>query len=159
VSSIAVSLDVNGARHSVSVALDETLLDVLRRELKLFGVREGCGIGMCGACTVLVDGQPMSSCLMLAALAVGKTLVTIEGLAEDATLHPIQQAFADHTAFQCSYCTPGFILSARALLEEHPAPSVDEIRDFLAGNLCRCGSYVKIVDAVLDAAQRLRPDE
>ena len=136
--------------------LDETLLDVLRRELKLFGVREGCGIGMCGACTVLVDGQPVSSCLMLAALAEGKSILTIEGLAEGPTLHPIQQAFADHTAFQCSYCTPGFILSTKVLLDDRPAPSVDEIREYLSGNLCRCGSYVKIVEAVLDAAERLR---
>ena len=155
---VTVSLNVNGAQHTVSAAIDGTLLDVLRRELKLFGVREGCGIGMCGACTVLVDGKPMSSCLMLAGLTEGKSILTVEGLADGGALHPIQQAFADHTAFQCSYCTPGFILSTKVLLEENPAPSADEIRDFLAGNLCRCGSYVKIVDAVLDAARRLSSD-
>lgn len=151
-----LNLHVNGRERSVTAALDETLLDVLRRELQLFGVREGCGIGMCGACTVLVDGRPMSACLMLASLCQGKELMTIEGLADGDTLHPIQQAFVDHTAFQCSYCTPGFILTTRALLEENPAPSDQEIREYLAGNLCRCGSYVKIIDAVHDAAERLR---
>jgi len=153
-----VRLHVNGSTYSVLARLDETLLDVLRRELKLFGAREGCGIGMCGACTVLVDGKPMSACLMLASLAEGLDLVTIEGLADGGNLHPIQQAFVDHTAFQCSYCTPGFILTTKVLLEENPAPSVDEIREYLAGNLCRCGSYVKIIDAVLDAAERLRSE-
>lgn len=151
-----LELQVNGGRYRVQAGLDETLLDVLRRELKLFGVREGCGIGMCGACTVLVDNKPMSSCLMLAALATNNEIVTIEGLADADVLHPIQQAFIDHTAFQCSYCTPGFILMTKVLLEERPALSVEEIREYLAGNLCRCGSYVKIVDAVLDAAERLR---
>jgi aerobic-type carbon monoxide dehydrogenase small subunit (CoxS/CutS family) len=150
-----IELRVNGGRYRIQAGLDETLLDVLRRELKLFGTREGCGIGMCGACTVLVDNKPMSSCLMLAALATNEEILTIEGLAEGDVLHPIQQAFVDHTAFQCSYCTPGFILSTKALLEENPAPSIEEIREYLAGNLCRCGSYVKIIDAVLDAAERL----
>jgi aerobic carbon-monoxide dehydrogenase small subunit len=154
--SARVTLVVNGEKRTLTVSLEETLLDILRRELKLFGVREGCGIGMCGACTVLVGGQPMSSCLMLASLAEGKQIITIEGLSDGTTLHPIQQAFVDHTAFQCSYCTPGFILSTKVLLEECPTPTVDEIREYLAGNLCRCGSYVKIVDAVLDAAERLR---
>jgi aerobic-type carbon monoxide dehydrogenase small subunit (CoxS/CutS family) len=153
-----VEIYVNGSAYTVLAALDETLLDVLRRELKLFGAREGCGIGMCGACTVLADGKPMSACLMLASLAEGLDLVTIEGLADGGNLHPIQQAFVDHTAFQCSYCTPGFILTSKVLLEENPAPSVDEIREYLAGNLCRCGSYVKIIDAVLDAAERLRSE-
>ncbi|HLY66376.1 MAG TPA: (2Fe-2S)-binding protein, partial [Chloroflexota bacterium] len=121
----------------------------------LFSVREGCGIGMCGACTVLIDGKPVSSCLLLAPLAAGKEIITVEALGQE-KLHPIQQAFVDHTAFQCSYCTPGFILTTKALLEENPDPSPDEIKDYLAGNLCRCGSYVKILEAVLDAAQRLQ---
>jgi carbon-monoxide dehydrogenase small subunit/isoquinoline 1-oxidoreductase alpha subunit/xanthine dehydrogenase YagT iron-sulfur-binding subunit len=151
-----VRLRVNGFEQEVVVATHHTLLDVLRREFKLFGVREGCGIGMCGACTVLIDGRPMSSCLMLAALSADKEIVSIEGLTDDDRLHPIQQAFVDHTAFQCSYCTPGFILSTRALLEENPSPTIDELREYLAGNLCRCGSYVKIAEAVLDAAERLR---
>ena len=154
-----VILRVNGADQDIQTRSDETLLDALRREMQLFGVREGCGIGMCGACTVLVDGQPMSACLMLAALSGGKNIVTIEGLSKGAELHPVQQAFIDHTAFQCSYCTPGFILTTVALLAENPAPTGADIREYLAGNLCRCGSYVKIVDAVLDAAERLRGDQ
>lgn len=151
-----VRLKVNGFEQEVAVAPHHTLLEVLRKEFKLFGVREGCGIGMCGACTVLIDGKPMSSCLVLAALAGEKDIVTVEALAQNGRLHPIQQAFVDHTAFQCSYCTPGFILTTKALLEENPAPTTEEVREYLAGNLCRCGSYLKIMDAVMDAAERLR---
>ena len=151
-----VKLRVNGLEKEVAVEVVQTLLEVIREEFKLFGAREGCGIGMCGACTVLADGKPISSCLMLAALAEGKDLVTIEGLADGGTLHPIQQAFVDENAFQCSYCTPGFILTTKTLLEENPAPSAEEVRAYLAGNLCRCGSYVKIQVAVLNAACRLR---
>src|SRR5947209_9720097 len=112
-----ITLHVNGEEREVLADPLDVLLDVLRREFKLFSVREGCGIGMCGACTVLVDGKPMSSCLMLAPLAAGKQIVTVESLAEDGVLHPIQQAFVDHNAFQCSYCTPGFILTNKSLLE------------------------------------------
>jgi len=151
-----VKLKVNGIEDERAVQTHHTLLEVLRSEYKLFGAREGCGIGMCGACTVLVDGQPTSSCLLLAALAEGKEIVTIEGLSEPGKLHPIQQAFIDHNAFQCSYCTPGFILSTKRLLEENPRPTAEQVRHYLAGNLCRCGSYYKIEDAVLDAAERLR---
>jgi carbon-monoxide dehydrogenase small subunit/isoquinoline 1-oxidoreductase alpha subunit/xanthine dehydrogenase YagT iron-sulfur-binding subunit len=151
-----VSLNVNGFEQEVMTPSHHTLLDVLRREFKLFSVREGCGIGMCGACTVLLDGVPVSSCLLLAPLAAGKKIVTVESLAEGDKLHPIQQAFVDNTAFQCSYCTPGFILTTKTLLEENPSPTPEEIKEYLAGNLCRCGSYVKILDAVLDAAERLR---
>lgn len=150
-----VKLKVNGLEREVAVETQRTLLEVIREEFKLFGTREGCGIGMCGACTVLADGEPISSCLMLAALAEGRELLTIEGLADGATLHPIQQAFIDENAFQCSYCTPGFILTTKRLLEENPAPSAEEVRAYLAGNLCRCGSYVKIQQAVLNAAARL----
>jgi len=151
-----VKLKVNGIEDERAVQTHHTLLEVLRSEYKLFGAREGCGIGMCGACTVLVDGQPTSSCLLLAPLAEGKEIVTIEGLSEPGKLHPIQQAFIDYNAFQCSYCTPGFILSTKRLLEENPRPTAEQVRHYLAGNLCRCGSYYKIEDAVLDAAERMR---
>ena len=150
-----VNLRVNGVDQEVRVETHHTLLEVLRKELKLFGVREGCGIGVCGACTILLDGKPMSSCLILALLAQGKDVVTVEGLATEG-LHPIQQAFIDHNAFQCAYCTPGFILTTKWFLDEKPDPTPEEIRGYLAGNLCRCGSYVKIQEAVLDAAARMR---
>jgi carbon-monoxide dehydrogenase small subunit/isoquinoline 1-oxidoreductase alpha subunit/xanthine dehydrogenase YagT iron-sulfur-binding subunit len=151
-----VKLKVNGVEDEKALQTHHTLLEVLRAEYKLFGAREGCGIGMCGACTVLLDGQPISSCLLLAPLAEGKEIVTIEGLSEPGKLHPIQQAFIDHNAFQCSYCTPGFILSTKRLLEENPQPTPEEVRHYLAGNLCRCGSYYKIEDAVLGAAKTCR---
>jgi carbon-monoxide dehydrogenase small subunit/isoquinoline 1-oxidoreductase alpha subunit/xanthine dehydrogenase YagT iron-sulfur-binding subunit len=151
-----IKLKVNGSEEEKAVHTHHSLLEVLRAEFKLFGAREGCGIGMCGACTVLLDGQPISSCLLLAPLAEGRDIVTIEGLSEHGQLHPIQQAFIDHNAFQCSYCTPGFILSTKSLLEENPSPTVEQVRAYLAGNLCRCGSYYKIQEAVLDAATRMR---
>ena len=126
----------------------QTLLSALREELGLTGTKEGCGIGMCGACTVLLDGQPVSSCLMLAVQAVGHDIQTIEGLAKDGVLHPVQQAFIQQAGFQCAYCTPGFVLSTVALLEENAQPTEEEIKEYLAGNLCRCGSYVNILRAV-----------
>ena len=154
-----VNLKVNGVEDEKAVHTHHTLLEVLRSEYKLFGAREGCGIGMCGACTVLLDGHPMSSCILLAVLAEGKEITTIEGLSDPGKLHPIQQAFIDHNAFQCSYCTPGFILSTKSLLAENPDPTVEHVRAYLAGNLCRCGSYYKIQEAVLDAALRLRNEK
>ena len=154
-----VRLRVNGQTRDLDVEVHDTLLEVLRSEFKLTGPREGCGIGMCGACTVLIDEKPISSCLALAALAQGREILTVEGLATGHELHPIQQAYVDHNAFQCSYCTPGFILSTKALLAENANPTADDVREYLAGNLCRCGSYVKILDAVLDAARALRGEE
>jgi aerobic-type carbon monoxide dehydrogenase small subunit (CoxS/CutS family) len=151
-----ISFRLNGRDVAVRARPHHTLLEVLRNELGLTGPREGCGVGMCGACTVLLDGRPVSGCLVLAPLAQGADVVTVEGLeGRDGSLHPIQQAYVDHTAFQCSYCTPGFILTTKALLDEKPDVTREEASDYLAGNLCRCGSYVKILDAVLDARDRL----
>jgi aerobic-type carbon monoxide dehydrogenase small subunit (CoxS/CutS family) len=149
-----IELTVNGDRRSLNAGDGETLLELLRREFGTLGVREACGIGMCGSCTVLVEGRTVSSCLILAGLADGLELQTVEGLPEDGELSDLQQAFIDHTAFQCSFCTPGFLLAAGALLAETPDPTDAEIRHGLAGNLCRCGSYVKIAAAVADVAAR-----
>jgi aerobic-type carbon monoxide dehydrogenase small subunit (CoxS/CutS family) len=152
-----VELSVNGRIELVRAEPTETLLEVLRRELQLLGVREACGLGVCGTCTVLVDGEPESACLRLAGSSDGVEITTVEGLAgPDGALDPVQQAFAEHNAFQCSYCTPGFLLATRALLAEDPDPTPGRIREALSGNLCRCGSYLKIEEAVLDAARRLR---
>lgn len=145
-------LNVNGSRHELQTGT-RTLLEVLRDDLGLVGAKEGCGVGVCGACTVLVDGNPISGCLMLAEQAADREVLTIEGIARDGQLHPVQQAFIDEGAFQCAYCTPGFILSTVALLKENPQPSEDEIQEYLSGNLCRCGSYRNIVKAVISASQ------
>ncbi len=146
-------LHVNGVPYEFPERA-RTLLEVLREELGLVGTKEGCGIGVCGACTVLVNGEPMSSCLVLAEQVAGKEIITIEGLMREGQLHPVQQAFLDEGAFQCAYCTPGFILSAVSLLNENPSPTEDEIREYLAGNLCRCGSYQNILRAVRGLARR-----
>ncbi len=143
---------VNGSRLEVQ-AEARTLLDVLRDDLNLVGTKEGCGVGMCGACTVLVDGKPFSSCHLLAEQVAGKEITTVEGLSRDGNLHPVQQAFLDQGAFQCAYCTPGFLLTTIALLNENPSPTDDEIREYLSGNLCRCGSYQNILRAVKAASE------
>lgn len=148
-----MNLNVNESRHEVQAGT-RTLLQVLRDDLGLVGAKEGCGVGMCGACTVLVDGKPISGCLMLAEQAADHEILTIEGIAGDGQLHPVQQAFIDEGAFQCAYCTPGFVLSVLALLSENPAPGEDEVREYLSGNLCRCGSYQNIIQAVLKASER-----
>ena len=147
-----VTLHVNGRERRLPGAAGRTLLSALHDDLELVGARDACGMGMCGACTVLVDGRAISSCLMLAAQAEGKQITTIEGLADGEGLHPVQQKYIDHAAFQCAYCTPGFILTTIALLEEHASPDEQTIREYLAGNLCRCGSYVHILAAVRSAA-------
>ena len=144
-----VEVRVNGEARELQTRPDESILDVLRRELGLLSVRETCGIGVCGACTILLDGEPVSGCLLLAPLAGGREGTTIEGLRGE---HPVQTAFAEAHAFQCGYCTPGMVLTAKQLLEESPQPTEAEVREAMSGNLCRCGSYVKIIDAVLRAA-------
>lgn len=150
------TLHVNGNHYDLDVPPQRSLLQVLREELGLTGPREACGVGMCGSCTVLVDGNAVSSCLLLVPQVVGKQIITVEGLAKNGKLHPVQQAFLDHHAFQCSFCTPGFIMAAIALLTEKPNPSDDEIREHLSGNLCRCGSYPEILAAVKTASERVR---
>ena len=156
-SALALTLRVNGEDRYVTVRSQHTLLEALRDQVKLLSVREGCGIGMCGACTVLVDGQPISSCLTLAAMAEDHEILTVEGLGSPGQLDLVQESFLACTGFQCSYCTPGILLTTKALLDENPDASDDEIRDYLSGNLCRCGSYVKIMDAVREAISRLHP--
>jgi carbon-monoxide dehydrogenase small subunit len=146
---------LNGEDATLEVQTHETLLEVLRKDLHLHGTRETCGIGICGACTVLVNGKALSACLLLAPQVDGCEVQTIEGLAENGKLHPIQEAFLENNAFQCSYCTPGMILATKALLDETPSPSVEQIKEYLAGNLCRCGSYMKIITAVQEAAKLL----
>lgn len=145
---ISVVLTVNGEEHDVLVYPNHTLLEVLRNELQLTGAKESCGQGSCGACTVLMDGIPVRSCLLLAAEAQGRRITTIEGLANGETLHPIQQSFIDHHAIQCGMCTSGMILTAKALLDEATSPDEGEIRRAISGNLCRCTGYTKIVEAI-----------
>jgi xanthine dehydrogenase YagT iron-sulfur-binding subunit len=150
-----IELRVNGVLRGVRVEGSTTLLDALRDRLGLTGVKKGCDLGQCGACTVLVDGRRVVSCLTLAAQNEGCSVTTIEGLAHDGELHPVQAAFIEHDAFQCGYCTPGQILSAVALIEEGRLGSDAEIRDLMSGNICRCGAYTNIVAAVRDAAARM----
>ena len=152
----AIELTVNGRAHRLVVDSHRTLLETLRDELKLFGARESCGMSLCGACTVLVDGLPVSSCSYLAARAGGRAVTTVEGLARGDDLHPVQRAFIEHGAFQCSYCTPGMILTAACLLDENPNPTVADVKEYMAGNLCRCTSYTEIIEAVMAAAAEQR---
>jgi carbon-monoxide dehydrogenase small subunit len=147
---------VNGLEYETIIEPHMLLIDVLRDKMGLTGTKYSCGAGDCGACTVLIEGKPVFSCLTLAVTAKGKNIVTIEGVGAGNELHPIQQAFVDCGAIQCGFCTPGMVLSAKALLDEEPEPTRDEIRTFLAGNLCRCTGYVKIVDAVESAAATMR---
>lgn len=149
-------LNVNGQRRSASIAPETTLLDLLRNEFGLTGAKLGCDVGDCGACTVIVDGKPVNACLMLAAQAADRHVLTIEGLATRDALHPIQKAFEEHASLQCGFCGPGVMLSAKALLDENPDPTRHDIRDALSGNLCRCTGYTKLIDAVHEAAACMR---
>jgi len=152
---VVVALDVNGERAELLVPVHKTLLEVLREDMRLTGTKHGCELGECGTCTVLVDGRPELSCLLLPVQIEGCAITTVEGMSRGSQLHPLQQAFAELGAAQCGYCTPGILLSARSLLESTPRPSRDEIREALAGNLCRCTGYAKILDAIELAADRM----
>lgn len=147
-----IRLTVNGRTHELSVETHRTLLEVLRDELNLVGAKEGCGVGVCGACTVLADGRAVSSCTALACLMDGVELQTVEGLAVGEELHPVQEGFLEHNGFQCGYCTSGMIMAAKSLLDLSKNPSVEEIRDYMSGNICRCGAYTGIIRAIQYAA-------
>ena len=151
-----IRLTVNGVVHDVDVPSYRTLLDCLRNDLGLTGSKEGCGVGVCGACTVLLDGKMISSCIALAVFADGHEVTTVEGLAEDERLHPVQQAFMDLGGFQCGICTPGQVVAAKALLDTVATPSEAEIREWMLGNLCRCTGYYKIVESIQAASGRVR---
>jgi xanthine dehydrogenase YagT iron-sulfur-binding subunit len=152
---MSITLTVNGEPRQLSIRPWTTLLDALREDLGLTGTKKGCDHGQCGACTCIVDGKRINSCLSLAVMKDGASVTTIEGLARNGTLHPLQQAFIDHDAFQCGYCTPGQICSGVALIEEGRATSADDIRELMSGNICRCGAYVNIVSAIEEVmAQR-----
>ena len=146
---VSIDFNVNGERYQVEVEPRFTLVELLRNRLHLMGTKEGCGTGDCGVCIVLVDGRPVNSCLMLAVDADGRQVTTIEGLAEDGKLHPLQQSFMEKGAVQCGFCTPAMILSAKALLDKNPGAGVETVKKALSGVLCRCGSYTKIIEAVL----------
>ena len=155
---VHIALSVNGERAEVAFAPHKTLLEVLREDLALTGTKHGCELGECGACTVLVDGEPVLSCLVLALECEGKRIETIEGVARGTELHPLQAAFADLGGSQCGYCTPGVIMTAKALLDKEPNPSKEKIKEATAGNLCRCTGYLQITEAVERAAAELREE-
>jgi carbon-monoxide dehydrogenase small subunit len=153
-----LKLTVNGKPYQLSVLPWRTLLEVIREDLGLTGTKEGCGLGECGACTVLMDGRAVNSCLVLASEAEGKQITTIEGLANGDKLHPIQQAFIDHGGLQCGFCTPGMIMAAKALLDQNPTPTEEEVKRGIAGNLCRCTGYAKIIESIKAAAKNMEGD-
>jgi carbon-monoxide dehydrogenase small subunit len=148
------STTINGHKQAVQVNSNQTLLEFLRDDLKLKGTVEGCSVGVCGSCTVLIDGKPVSSCLTLASNIEGKQVTTIEGLSQNGDLDPVQQAFLKHQAFQCGFCTSGMIMAVKGLLHAHPHPTEEEARDYLSGNLCRCGTYKEVLMAVKELSQR-----
>jgi carbon-monoxide dehydrogenase small subunit len=150
-----INLRINGEPYEISVRPNMTLLDFLREKVGFTGTKKGCDTGQCGACTVLLDGKPINSCLVLAVDANGRELLTIEGLAKNGQLHPLQEAFIQEGAIQCGYCTSGMLLSAKALLDENPAPKEEDVKKGIAGNLCRCTGYVRIVKAILNVAKKM----
>ncbi|HSF56645.1 MAG TPA: (2Fe-2S)-binding protein [Candidatus Binatia bacterium] len=150
---ITISTTINGVEQEITVRPNQTLLECLRDDLSLKGSVEGCGVGVCGSCTVLLDGRPVSSCLMLAANAESRSIITIEGLSRGGALDAVQQAFLKHQAFQCGYCTPGMIMAVKGLLANYPHPTEEQTRDYLSGNLCRCGTYTEVLAAVKELAQ------
>lgn len=149
-----IVLTINGEVEQVDVPSQMTLLAMLREKLSLTGTKNGCNAGECGACTVLLDGEPVNSCMLLAVECAGRSVTTIEGLAQDGVLDPVQETIIEHGGVQCGFCTPGILVSARGLLDRNPTPSEDQIREALVGNLCRCTGYLRIVEAVQDAAER-----
>ncbi len=149
-----LKLHINGEDHEVFTETHKTLLEVLREDLGMTGTKRGCDLGTCGACTVLIDGKPYLSCLTLAADAQGKKIITIEGLATNGELHPLQNAFVEKGAIQCGFCTPGMILTAKAFLDENPRPLEGEVKKAISGNICRCTGYVKIVEAILSIGEK-----
>jgi carbon-monoxide dehydrogenase small subunit len=151
-----IVLNVNGIQHKINIETHRTLVEVLRDTLGLTGTKKSCNEGECGACTVLMDGKPVASCLVLAIAAQGKEITTIEGLSHGEELDPVQEAFVKHTAIQCGFCTPGMVMAAKAFLNEHPKPTPAEVRKAIAGNLCRCTGYQQIVDAIMAAAETKR---
>jgi aerobic-type carbon monoxide dehydrogenase small subunit (CoxS/CutS family) len=149
-----ITLHVNGSEYELDIPDNTTLLEALRGELELTGVKDGCDRGECGACTVLIDGKPFRSCMMLASEVQGRRIVTIEGLAPEEGLHPLQTAFVENQGVQCGFCTPGMILTASAFLEENPHPSREEAARAISGNICRCTGYTKIIDSIMDASKK-----
>jgi aerobic-type carbon monoxide dehydrogenase small subunit (CoxS/CutS family) len=156
---VEIVLNVNGIIYSLAVEPHRTLVEVLRETLGLTGTKKSCNEGECGACTVLMDGKPATSCLILAVDAQGKKITTIEGLSEGKKLHPIQEAFLKHGAIQCGFCTPGMVMSAKAFLDENPKPTAAEVRKGISGNLCRCTGYQQIVDAILAASKGMAEEK
>jgi aerobic carbon-monoxide dehydrogenase small subunit len=154
--SVHLETTINQRRYSLDISPNQTLLDVLREELGLTGTKRGCEVGECGACTVLINGKAVNACLVLAPQIDGQEIQTVEGLAEDAALHPLQESFLDHDAVHCGFCTPGMLMSAKALLAENPSPDEEEIRLAISGNLCRCTGYVQIVNAIVKAGTEMR---
>jgi carbon-monoxide dehydrogenase small subunit len=152
-----IAITVNGMKHELDVRPNRRLIELLRDDLALTGTKEGCSVGVCGACTVLVDGRSVSACLTLAVMVAGREVTTIEGLAQGDELHPLQQAFLEKGGLQCGFCTPGQIMAARALLDAHPHPDDDQIREGMLGNLCRCTGYYKIIEAIKTAAAAMKP--